>query len=202
MEMEQMNSKLSCRNCSKTFFTNSMLQIHNTIVHAQVKSFYHCEICQTLLYTKTEFDLHYQESHKQEEIPRTYSKTEQISVEQINSLNNKLESDPSVTNSCKINQEKINLSMPNILVDKKISAIKCHICFKILSGQKILARHIQTVHDTLEIYSCQICNKDFSRKDTLSKHNIKVHGKTSLDSRKSFFRLKNQLSHKISGLEK
>ena len=212
MEIEQINSKPSCKNCSKIFSTNSILQIHNTIVHAQVKSFFHCQICQILFYTKTEFDLHIQEGHTQEgntqegltqeghtqeEILRTYSKTEQINL-----LHKKLKSEPSVTNSFKIKQVKVNPTLPKISVDKKISSIKCNICYKIFSRREHLARHIQTVHEKLKPYQCIICSKGFTRKDHLRVHNITVHEKVSLVSRKSFFRLQNQLSHKFSVCDK
>ena len=143
MEIEQINSKPSCKNCSKIFSTNSILQIHNTIVHAQVKSFFHCQICQILLYTKTEFDLHIQEGHlqegntqkghTQEEIPRTYSKNEQI---------NSLHKNTFSTKQC--HDEHI------LTVHADLPKLECQICKRSYSSRGNLFKHRKVIHGNFE----------------------------------------------------
>jgi len=167
--MEEVENKLKCHICMKTFSRKDNLARHERI-HSGVKPF-ECLICWKRFTDSSSLKSH-QKSHTNE---RDF-----------------------ICNICdKTFTLKCNLDQ-HLRRHTGEKPFKCSICEKSFSSKSVLIKHIR-VHTGEKPHECEVCNKSFSQKGNLSQHMLVHTGEKAFscdDCGKSFTRSSKLKNHK------
>ncbi len=177
------NSNISffkCVLCNKNFNKKEYLITHLLNIHLELTI--NCKDCNKLI-KKSYFSEHNKNFHDEDNIYKWSCENCHIDFKHEKIYNRHLKTDKHLflvknqNDEIKkeiVEKEDIKEKSSNY---KKINCDKCDIKFSSINS---LNRHINSVHEKINIFNCDLCNKIFTRTDLLRRHIKSVHEKETI----------------------
>ena len=163
---KEKNEKFSCKDCERSYMSESALQYHQTVHHsssAKVK----CSVCTSVFTHKISLIRHMKihseeaEMFKCEKCPKSFPRKDKLTRHR-----------ESVHNFVNIKLNSVNS------LEKVDHNLYCKMCDMIFSGpdsKDMLIEHLRRKCKPDERLGCSLCDKDFSTKSNLTKHKLTFH---------------------------
>ena len=153
--MSDIEPRVQCEMCDKTFKTRKILKVHSKQVHEKCEKI-ECSICKAILTNEWNLRDHIRRIHQ--------PNNKKISVQ---------------CEKCdKTFYTKQTLRIHLKWIHEKREKVECHLCKAILTNEIGLKRHVRRNHKVTEnktLFPCDKCEKTFQEPRTLTAHLKWIH---------------------------
>lgn len=187
---KSMQIEFQCQQCSKTFYTEELLQNHrkeHSMLDSLDKDDNTCPICSKVYSSRKNLKRHFKSHNsinyyqcnicdkrfKNVEIYQSHLKSHKNpKSSSIDEESDQEEQSKWKCEKCKHTFDK-EILLKNHMVEHdifdKLKNNTCPVCGKVLSNRRILKRHYR-IHTKVKLYECNTCGKTFTRSDVYKNH--------------------------------